>query len=190
MQHFSNPVIATNERIIIWAVLGFEEECFGFQDGGYASHFGFPNGMILAIFHLNVNLMQHCFNFIRLVVCKLSKTDFLDGCYSGHHGFPINAILTHFDPEVVLLLQSKFRLKSTKVLGRDVENWFLRWRLWWPSWILNRLSFSYFVSTRHPDAPHQLSTQLDVQNMNSQHFSFINVQGSIQIQVEAHLTLP
>ena len=28
MQHFSNPVIATNERIIIWAVLGFQEECF------------------------------------------------------------------------------------------------------------------------------------------------------------------
>ena len=26
MQHFSNPVIATNERIIIWAVLGFGEE--------------------------------------------------------------------------------------------------------------------------------------------------------------------
>ena len=26
MQHFSNPVIAINERIIIWASLGFEEE--------------------------------------------------------------------------------------------------------------------------------------------------------------------
>ena len=26
MQHFSNPVIATNERTIIWAGLGFEEE--------------------------------------------------------------------------------------------------------------------------------------------------------------------
>ena len=30
MQHFSNPVIVTNERIIIWAVLGFEEECLFF----------------------------------------------------------------------------------------------------------------------------------------------------------------
>ena len=31
MQHFSNPVIATNERIIIWAGLGFEEvECVYF----------------------------------------------------------------------------------------------------------------------------------------------------------------
>ena len=26
MQHFSNPVIATNEKIIFWAVFGFEEE--------------------------------------------------------------------------------------------------------------------------------------------------------------------
>ena len=31
-------------------------------------------------------------------------------------------ILAHFDPEVILLLQSKFLLKTTKSLGRDVEN--------------------------------------------------------------------
>ena len=40
--------------------------------------------------------------------------------------------------------------------------------------------FSYFVSTRGPYA-HQVSIQLDytgnVQNMNSQHFSHINVLG-------------
>ena len=30
MQHFSNPVIATKEMLIIWAVLGFEEECVVF----------------------------------------------------------------------------------------------------------------------------------------------------------------
>ena len=28
MQHFSNPIIATNEKIIIWAVLSFEEEYY------------------------------------------------------------------------------------------------------------------------------------------------------------------
>ena len=39
-------------------------------------------------------------------------------------------------------------------LGRDVENWFSRWRLWQPPWIFYRLSFSYFVSTRRHDAPH------------------------------------
>ena len=56
--------------------------------------------MILAIFHLNVNLLQHCFNFIRLVVCEMSETDFLDGGCGGHLGFLINVILAHFDPEV------------------------------------------------------------------------------------------
>ena len=41
-------------------------------------------------------------------------------------------------------------------------------------------SFSYFVSTRHPNDHHQVSIQLDyrdVQNMNSLHFSHINVYG-------------
>ena len=42
-------------------------------------------------------------------------------------------------------------------------------------------SFSYFVSTRRPNAHHQVSIQLDyrgdVQNMSSQHFSHINVHG-------------
>ena len=41
-------------------------------------------------------------------------------------------------------------------------------------------SFSYFVFHKHPNAHHQFSIQLDyrdVQNMNSQHFSHINVQG-------------
>ena len=39
-------------------------------------------------------------------------------------------------------------------------------------------SFSYFVSTKRPDAHHQVWIQMDyrdVQNMNSQHFSHINV---------------
>ena len=40
-------------------------------------------------------------------------------------------------------------------------------------------SFTYFVSQKLPNAHHQVSIQLDykgaVQNMNSQHFSHINV---------------
>ena len=56
----------------------------------------------------------------------MSKTDFQDG-YCGYHlWFPIDTILAYFDPEVALLLQSKFQLKSTKGLGRDVKNWFSR----------------------------------------------------------------
>ena len=41
--------------------------------------------------------------------------------HCGHLEFPIDTILPRFDPEVNLLLQSKFRLKATKDLGRDVE---------------------------------------------------------------------
>ena len=40
-------------------------------------------------------------------------------------------------------------------------------------------SISYFVSHKRPNVHHQVSIQLDyrgdVQNMNSQHFSYINV---------------
>ena len=99
------------------------------------------------------------FNLIRLVVCeKMSKTNFQYGGCGGHLGFPIDKLLAHFDPEIVLLLQRKFRLKSTKVLGRNVENWWSRWRLWQPSWIFDRhISFGHCMSTRRPDAPHQLS---------------------------------
>ena len=43
--------------------------------------------------------------------------NFQDGGHGGHLGFPINMILANFDPEVILLLQSKFQLISTKGLG-------------------------------------------------------------------------
>ena len=41
--------------------------------------------------------------------------------HCGQLGFPIDKILAGFDPEVILLLQSKIRLKATKGLERDVE---------------------------------------------------------------------
>ena len=41
----------------------------------------------------------------------------------GHLGILINKILVCFHPEVILLLQSKFLLKATAGLERDVENW-------------------------------------------------------------------
>ena len=52
----------------------------------------------------------------------MSKTDFQDGAVVPILDFRSTRFLAHFDPEVVLLLQSKFWLKSTKGLGRDVEN--------------------------------------------------------------------
>ena len=41
-----------------------------------------------------------------------------DGSCGGHLGFLIDTILAHFNPEVFLLLQSKFRLTLTKGLDR------------------------------------------------------------------------
>ena len=97
--------------------------------------------------------------------------------HCGYFGFPIDRIVAGFDPEVILLLRSKFRLKVTKRLERDIENWFARWWLWRLSWIFNLLNFSYLVSTRRSNAHHQDSSQLDytgdVQNMNSQHFPIL-----------------
>ena len=99
-----------------------EKPKIGFQDGGYGSDFGFPIGMILAIFHLHVNLLLHC-KFQLNSPCGLRdvQTDFQDGGFGGHLGFPINIILAHFNQNFFLLLHCKFRLKSTKDYGRDVE---------------------------------------------------------------------
>ena len=101
-----------------------EKSKFGFQDGGYGSHFGFQLGMKIAIFHLHVNLLLHSkYQLNCPEICeKMLKTDFQDCGCGGHLGFPILMILAFFHPEFALLLQSKFRLKSTKDLSRDVEN--------------------------------------------------------------------
>ena len=53
------------------------------------------------------------------VVYEMFKTDFQYGGCGSHLGF---LILPHFYPEVVLLLQSKFQLKSTNGLRKDVKN--------------------------------------------------------------------
>ena len=80
----------------------------------------------------------------------------------------------------------KFRFISIEGLGRGVENWFSRFRLWRPCWIFNRLSFIYFLCLL---GPHPLPDALlikfqlnwiiacggDVRNKISQYFSHINV---------------
>ena len=90
----------------------------------------------------------------------MSKTDIQDGGCDGHLGFLIT-IFAHFDLKVVLLLQSKFQLKSTLFGKRCLK---LIFKMVAVAAILNFQSaqfYSYFVSTRHPDAPHHVSTQLD-----------------------------
>ena len=151
-----------SNRPTVWV----EKSKIDFQTGDYGGHFGFPIGMILAIFHLHINLLLHLsFNLVispcglRDVKNRFSRWRlWWPSWISDQHNF---SSLSHFNPEVVLLLQSKFQLKSTIALGRDVKNWFSRWRLWQSSWIFDRISFSYFECTRRLDAPHQVSTQLD-----------------------------
>ena len=105
-----------------------ETSKIGFQGGGYGGHFGFPIGMILAIFHLHVNLLLHCkFQLNSTCGCeKMSKKRFSRWQLWRPSWIPINTILTCFNPEVILLLQRKFLLKSTDGLGRDVENLFFK----------------------------------------------------------------
>ena len=103
---------------------GWRSQKLGFQDGHYGRHFGYPISMIFSYFFIYTSTCCYIvsFNLTRLAVCEMSKTDFQYGGCGGYLGFPINTILAHFNPEVFLLLQNKFRLKSTKGLGRDVEN--------------------------------------------------------------------
>ena len=51
------------------------------------------------------------------------------------------------------------RLKVTKGLGKDVKNLFSRGRLWLPFSV--GLGLAFFVSSRCPYTPHQVSAQLD-----------------------------
>ena len=122
----------------------------------------FPPGLILAIFHLQVNLLLHRkFQQVHLVVCEyMPETNIQDGSSRGHLGFLINMILAHFHPEYVLLLQSKFLAQIHQRFGKRCQNLFfyLRWWLCRPSWIFDQFRFSYFVSIKYPDAPHQNST--------------------------------
>ena len=83
-----------------------------FQDGGHGGHLGFPIGMILAIFDLQVTLM---------VPSKFgdkwpfgsgeeAKKDFQDGGHGGHLGFPIGMILAVFDLQVTPMLPTKYQV--------------------------------------------------------------------------------
>ena len=122
-------------------------------------------------------------NLIHLVVCeKMSKTDFQGGGCGCHLGFQINMILAHFDPEVVLLLQSKFGLKLTKVweemlqidfqdggsgshLGFSIGSSILAILcLLGAPMLLIKFQFNWILP----------SLWRRFQNMNSQHFSHIN----------------
>ena len=57
------------------------------------------------------------------------------------------------------MLSIKFQV-NWPFISEAVKNRFSRSRPWWPSWILDLNDFSYFLSTSHPDASYQVSSQL------------------------------
>ena len=103
-----------------------------------------------------------CFNSnCPAVWVEKSKIGFQDGGYGGHVGFPIGMILAIFHLHVNLLLHYKFQLNLHCGLQEDVQNRLSIWRLWRPSWIVDRHNFSSFPSRSCPVATEQISAQID-----------------------------
>ena len=96
--------------------------------------------------------------------------------HCDHFGLLIDTILACFDPDVIMSLQRSFGPKQPKVCEEmskiDFQDSGCGGHRGFSTG-----SFSYFVSTKHPNAHHQVSTQLDysrdAQNMTT--FSHINV---------------
>ena len=91
---------------------------------------------------------------------KKQKVTFQDGGHCCHLGFPIGMILAIFDPQVTLMLPTKFRVNWLLGLGEEAKNRFSRWPPWLPPWIYDWHDFSYFWSTSHPNASYQVSSKL------------------------------
>ena len=103
--------------------------------------------MILAIFDLQVTpMLPTKFESIGLSAQeKKRKIDFQDGGHGGHLGFPTGTILAIFDLQVTPMLPTKFRVNWHLGLEEEAKN---RFEI-------------FFLSTRHPDASYQVSSQLD-----------------------------
>ena len=80
-----------------------------------------------------------------------------NGSHCGHLGFRIGGILAIFNLQVTPTLPSKFGVNWPFGSGEEAKNRFSRWR---PSWVSDWNDFSYFLSTSHPDASYQVSSQL------------------------------
>ena len=74
----------------------------------------------------------------------------------------IGTISAIFDLQVTLMLPTKIQ-NWLFDSGEEAENRFSRWRQCLPSWISNLNDFRYFLSTSHPNASYQVSSQLAYQ---------------------------
>ena len=150
--HSVATVCFKSNRPTIWE----EKSKLGFQEGGLGSHFGFPIGMTLAIFHLQVNLVLHC-KFppcgLRDVQNRFSRwrlwrrTSWISD-RNDFSSFRSRRCSVSTEP-VSAQIDQKSGKGCRKLIFKMV------------AWIFGRLSFSYFVSTRRSDASHQVSVQLD-----------------------------
>ena len=139
-----------------------------FQDGCHGGHLRFPISTILAIFDLQVTLMLPSKFGVNwpfdsgeeAIQEKKRKIDFQDGCHGGHLGFLIGTILAIFDLQVTLMHPSKFGVNWPFGSGEEAKNRFSRWQPWQPFWISDWNDFSHFLSSSHPDASYQVSSQL------------------------------
>ena len=103
-----------------------------------------------------------CFNSKHpMVWVEKSKIGFQDSDYGDHFLFPIGIILAIFHLHVNPLLICTFHLNSPCGLLEDVKNWFSRWWLLWPSWILDQNYFSSFWSRSYPVVTEQVSVQIN-----------------------------
>ena len=85
------------------------------------------------------------------------KIDFQDSC---HVGFPIETILAIFFIYKSSWCFQQFHVSWPFVSSEEAKNRFSKWWPWRPAWISNWNNFSYFGSTRHPNAPFQASSQM------------------------------
>ena len=114
-----------------------------FQDGCHGGHLGFPIGMILATFDLQVTPMLPTmfgvnwpFGSGKEVKNRFSRwLPWRPSWISNRHDF------SYFLSTCHPMLPSKFGVNWPFDSGEEAKNRFSRWR---PSWISDRHDFSYF----------------------------------------------
>ena len=126
----------------------------------YGGHLGFLIGPIWAIFDLQVSLMLPT-KF--RVNWSIGSGEVAENRFLRWPQFPIGKISANFDLQVTTMLPTKFRSNWLFGSGEEAKNRFSRWPSWRPSCTSDRNDFSFFfffLSTSHPDASYQVSSQL------------------------------
>ena len=109
-----------------WPLGSGEEAKIDFQDGHHGGHLGFPIGMILAVFDLQVTLLLPTRFQVKWTFGsgeEGKKLVFQD----GYSGFPIGTILAIFDIQVTPMLPNTFQVDWLFGLGEEAKNTFSKW---------------------------------------------------------------